>query len=356
MLVLGYIFLSCTAIIFARAEAIPYTNATCLAGFDWSFNAQNQSPCQVAAYLGAVCFLTQEWVVAALTSPGDRYTPPSGQNANPCECSTVFYDVIGLCGLCQNGSPGLWSEWIAGCPPNMISIAKYPYDPPTNIPAWAYYNPTSSNNLNVTAARQLLNPSTTPKSSNTGAIVGGAVGGALGLALIAVLVWWFVRRQNRTGPHQQPVNLYTIGAQPQQSDPRFSQYTGGTQFSPAAPPVQYNPNDPATFPVGSKSVTPLSQSTRTHTTFESTPYQPALPNPARQSSFDQPAKRSSERTPPPPGAGLPRRTPTSPRIRSGSTATSGGPFPRASLGTSTPDLPHYPPGPWNTPRASMAQS
>jgi len=338
-----YIVLISGAILFVQAQAVPSTSATCLAGFDWSFNAQGQSPCLLSAYLGAVCSITGEWNVPALPEPGVRYSPSSATLTKPCECNTVFYNAISMCALCQNGNLGLWSDWIAACPSNETIISKYPFMPPTTIPAWAFYNPTTSNFFNTTAAQQLLYSTGSPGYNDLGAIVGGAVGGAAGLVLIIILALWFARRQKLQ--HQdQSITPYIVGAPPQ---------LGTTQFQHSMPPIPYDPDDPTTFPqvTPPNVVMPLSQSIRTQATFESTPYQPIPPRATRQPLSDRPQRPLG---PAPSSSDIgfaPNGNPISPRA--GSTIALSGPSPRAQL--SSPELQQYAPGPWNAPRANIVQ-
>ena len=85
-----------------------------------TFNTLNQSPCDVAASLAAVCSPTGRehslayiWPVILLEllehaefdlSPllsGYVYAGPPTEFANSCRCSSVYYSMLSACGYCQ---------------------------------------------------------------------------------------------------------------------------------------------------------------------------------------------------------------------------------------------------------------
>ncbi|KDQ18411.1 hypothetical protein BOTBODRAFT_143431 [Botryobasidium botryosum FD-172 SS1] len=282
---------------FVRAQNVtgPTTTAVCQSGFDWMSNSKGQSPCLIAAYLGSACISSGEFTVSGLTGPGNQYAEPTSTSYTECKCNTVYYDILSACAICQAGLADLWSDWILQCPKSMVLVGQFPYTPPTEVPAYAYYDPTSSNRFNVTAAQEIMTAK--PKSSvPIGAIVGGVIGGIAVLAAFGGGIFWLVRR-NRATKHKAPsqdfypplvqyqpppftpaVNAYPapgvnqfnqinqsnqggysgpgvhtnqVGLQ-QGVDPRMSQFQP-QMFAPPqaaqAPPIQYNPDDPSTFPV-----------------------------------------------------------------------------------------------------------
>lgn len=83
-------------------------------------NGMNQNPCLVSAYLQGACnggrmFLSYytshlqisnvqpEFSVGALP-PDTHYTGPYADESNECQCSSVTYNTVSACGLCQNAT------------------------------------------------------------------------------------------------------------------------------------------------------------------------------------------------------------------------------------------------------------
>jgi hypothetical protein len=79
-------------------------------------NSKNQNPCVVSAYLQGACndgrtFVSyyvfhssnfqQEFTVDPLPT-GTHYTGPYADEQNACQCSSVTYNSVSACGLCQN--------------------------------------------------------------------------------------------------------------------------------------------------------------------------------------------------------------------------------------------------------------
>ena len=92
-----------------------------------TFNTLNQSPCDVAASLAAVCSPTGRehslayiWPVILLEHAGFNLDPlPSGyvyagprtESATSCRCSSVFYSMLSACGYCQSRNYQKWEFW-----------------------------------------------------------------------------------------------------------------------------------------------------------------------------------------------------------------------------------------------------
>ncbi|KAJ7063486.1 hypothetical protein C8F01DRAFT_79222 [Mycena amicta] len=235
----------------------PSTNATCKASFEWSYNSLGQTPCQVAAFLGAPCN-DGIFFVPALVNATGFYTGPPGDS--PCGCSTVFYSVLSACAECQSGQVLLWENFSKDC--TRVYASVYPGDIPdgTRVPHWAYQIIPPGGGFNATLAQLQLNalestaspePSSTStppsnpsrtassKKSDAGPIAGGVVGGIVVLLLICIAVFWFLRRRRRGDAPSNAVPL-----------PMGYHNTGDiTPFTSAIPtPKLYDPADPSTFP------------------------------------------------------------------------------------------------------------
>ncbi|KAI0073459.1 hypothetical protein K474DRAFT_1692658 [Panus rudis PR-1116 ss-1] len=270
------------------------TNATCSSEFRWMSNSRGQSPCLVAAYLN-----TPYAFVFALP-PGFHYRTPIPETATACQCSSVFFNVLQACALCQNGSsvPYVsvlvlvkplrdsnklgyrWSTWNTNCT-DAIYVQVYPHDIPigTSVPAWAYLDDTMSDNFNVTAAKALseskppdssalpsptsntssATSSSTPtvapvagsssgKKTNVGAIVGGVIAGVVVLALIAGAAFWFIRKRKagaREGvtPAQYDAGPNTNGSGGALSTPFEEKIEPGVPYgSPTVPTLTSTPS------------------------------------------------------------------------------------------------------------------
>lgn len=65
-------------------------------------NTRGQSPCLMAAYLNSAC-LADPTDAYVYSLPEDfHYRPPTVEFATPCQCSTIFYSMIGACATCQD--------------------------------------------------------------------------------------------------------------------------------------------------------------------------------------------------------------------------------------------------------------
>ncbi|KLO10743.1 hypothetical protein SCHPADRAFT_906630 [Schizopora paradoxa] len=282
------------------------SNATCLSSFSYLFNAEGQSPCLVAAYLGGACNGGQ-YDVSAL-NPGEHYIGPAGVFLDPCQCSTVMYSMMGACSACQNATIITWTAWDAAC--SNVYVGVFPQDIPagTGVPAWAYSNVTSSNIFtpqiavgNTASESTATNQQTTQtaaggasptggssssssssgkkSSSNTGAIAGGVVGGVVFLALVGLLAFFLIRRNKK---NSSGVRVSDTNSSPLMMDQKGDPYHNGGLATPLSAPYgtpyspppgispypqesfaqkPYNPDDPSTFPTSPAPPTMNSQYT-----------------------------------------------------------------------------------------------
>ncbi|CAE6477042.1 unnamed protein product [Rhizoctonia solani] len=232
------------ALFVATVIAAPSTNATCIDLF-WTFNSRSQSPCLVAAYLGAQCTADNTMRVSAL--PGIGGGP---------------YGFTGKLSKC------VWGQWTASCSNDLISIGKYPNPLPAGVavPSWAYYDFTTAEYFNAATASQVsglestavssatatstLKPTPEPpvttqsqsNSNNTGAIIGGVVGGVLGIAFICLVVFILVRKRK---PEDPTANYPEAGKEPHES----AQTNLVTPVVEHVPQYQFSvPNQPVSAP------------------------------------------------------------------------------------------------------------
>ncbi|KAI0342879.1 hypothetical protein BDW22DRAFT_160241 [Trametopsis cervina] len=228
----------------ARAQG---TNATCGSTFSWMTNSRGQSPCLQAAYLNGACLPDPQDAYVYSLPEDFHYRPPTAQVATPCQCSTVFYAMIGACAACQGREHLPWSAWETNCTTVYNDVWPVPVPPGTSIPDWAFIDVATPDTFNVTAAQALAlsdpaesSPAAAPpppstsssvppnsasasavppaapttsstgssgngsgntsgggKKSNVGPIVGGVVGGIGGAALLAGLFAFFYTRHKR---------------------------------------------------------------------------------------------------------------------------------------------------------------
>ncbi|KAI9571579.1 hypothetical protein HD554DRAFT_1790893 [Boletus coccyginus] len=251
------------------------STAVCLSSFNWMSNSKGQNPCVVSAYLDGACY-GGPYTIDPLPT-GYHYTGPDANQTNQCQCSSVTYNTISACGLCQNRTIISWSVWYTNC--TTLYPGFFPLDIPTGtaVPQWAFQDVTTSDLFNVTLAQSVgdipestapnsaqstgsVNPASTVasasltalpsptgtgttssgSSSSTAAIVGGVVGGVAGLALIAGVVFFVMRKKRSQTP---PSAHFTAPTSPS------GVYTNTTHFVPQmAQPRLYDPSDPSTFP------------------------------------------------------------------------------------------------------------
>ncbi|KIO27835.1 hypothetical protein M407DRAFT_232003 [Tulasnella calospora MUT 4182] len=233
-------------------------------------NALGQSPCLVAAYLAGVCN-NGSWMILALDG-ADTYGAPSGELATPCECNTVFYNLIEACSGCQGGSINLWQYWIQSCPQTYIGKTfPYPIPAGTQVPTWAdidpsaagYWSPVMASDYAVGPSASITPGSTSPSPTSTlrpttvyipvtqapipsgtsgptstpvGAIAGGVVGGVVLLIAIGFGIWFSCFREQRQ-PQQMQNDMRSSNFGGMYGGPIPGQMLAG-QMSPATPGSQ----------------------------------------------------------------------------------------------------------------------
>ncbi|KAF9053886.1 hypothetical protein BDZ89DRAFT_297756 [Hymenopellis radicata] len=134
-----------------RAASI--SNVVCSSSFDWSINACNQTPCEVAAYALQPC--TGEVSSVNALSDNMQYTGPATErDANPCECNTVVYALFSACAACQGKNYVSWSAWNAQCPEAFISSLPSEIPENTSIPQWAYLNYAEGDTFDAAKAQE----------------------------------------------------------------------------------------------------------------------------------------------------------------------------------------------------------
>ncbi|KAJ8078917.1 hypothetical protein PM082_013201 [Marasmius tenuissimus] len=257
------------------AQQFPPAKCDPAQGFDWAFNSKNQSPCDVGAYLGGVCN-GGDFTLPAL-NVSQSYLGPTVATANNCRCNSVFYSLLSACAACQGRSYLKWSVYQTNC--SNVYNSEFPNDIPagTAVPGWAYIDISPSDGFDATRAQAsasapestgtpkptqpntpsaLVSPTSQPEESsssksNAGAIAGGVVGGIAGLAIIALLLFWFMRRRKArprvVSDIDAPFDVNT-GNLPTSPDPTRvgSPFSANTQAIPK--PRLYDPSDPSTFP------------------------------------------------------------------------------------------------------------
>ncbi|KZS96129.1 hypothetical protein SISNIDRAFT_451821 [Sistotremastrum niveocremeum HHB9708] len=239
----------------------------------WAFNSLNQSPCLVAADLGAVCSSTGTYTVPALGA-GQFYTPSTADTH--CECSTVTYSLLAACSLCQGQTPSTWTFYDENCTSISPSVFPLPIPSGVTVPHWAFQDVNSSGNFNATLAQAdgdspestAPAPSSTSTSSssstssqsssssgssggsssghksNTGAIAGGVVGGVVALLLIGLLAFFFMRKRRGSQADRVAPGAYenaAIDGPIHTPDTAVGSYGNMSQ-------KPYDPSDPSTFP------------------------------------------------------------------------------------------------------------
>ncbi|KIK57647.1 hypothetical protein GYMLUDRAFT_262827 [Collybiopsis luxurians FD-317 M1] len=204
-------------------------NITCVQ-FNYSSNSLGQNPCEISERLNAVCSTSSTSIAffPALTSNTDFTL--SSEEQNPCLCTSVVYNLVSMCRLCQTQEGKLystWSQWITNCTTSNIGFPKG-LPGGTAVPDWAYQDSPETNAFNETLAAIVAatgefnqnhsessssaspsstslptatsTPASDPGSTNNhiGAIIGGVIGGLFGVALMAVVAVLCIRRRNHS--------------------------------------------------------------------------------------------------------------------------------------------------------------
>ncbi|KAH9014364.1 hypothetical protein EDB83DRAFT_274759 [Lactarius deliciosus] len=292
----------------ARGLVAQIMGPDCNLSWEWTFNTLGQSPCTVAAYMLGTCndsvFTIDE------LEPGNSYT--GSDSADDCQCNIVTYNLLSVCDACQGAYWRNWSDYSFDCTSRLSPLEfPNPVPPGTRVPQWALLDSTQGN-WNVTKAhtvggtqsslsycspsdqllhpwvlssvfpeiepgsfistpasdREILAPSDPPlqdlspsplpseseSGSNTGAIAGGIAGGVVGLAAIGSLIFYFLRKRQRS---KTPSAMFDGWTPPMnQEHPPQSGDETYVPKKPVAPMRLYDPNDPRTFPKYQRVPTP----------------------------------------------------------------------------------------------------
>ncbi|KAH9052372.1 hypothetical protein EDB87DRAFT_503959 [Lactarius vividus] len=226
-----------------------------------TFRVVSQRPCW-GHVTGAVmskscvhCLCPHPWQSSPYIQYGIRRTriwvPTIEQGANLCFCSTVAYNLLSACSVCQGGDLRTWSDYSHNCTKTMDpSTFPNPVPPEVRVPQWALRDVTLVNLWDATTAFTMggrplflygfrltdrlssdtpeilpgeligtspsssISPTSSTSSSapastssgstssgsgsNAGAIAGGVAGGVVGIAAIVGLLFVIRRRQQRT--------------------------------------------------------------------------------------------------------------------------------------------------------------
>ncbi|KAF8692764.1 hypothetical protein AX14_002414 [Amanita brunnescens Koide BX004] len=218
---------------------------------------------------------------------GEAYGSPSGNFANNCTCSSVFYSLASACAACQNADWLPWSIYSQNC--SSTFLMQYPETVPndTDIPHWAYLDvavegtfdlnlaslagdtpestaPPSATSTSMSSTSSVSStstslPSSAPTASSasqssktaTSVIAGCVVGGIVGGTFIAALAFWF---------YKSGMASKLIAQMSAQTSGQEMLASSGTRlpFQPV-PRRPYDPDDPTTFPPPMDQLTQISQ-------------------------------------------------------------------------------------------------
>ncbi|KAJ3906834.1 hypothetical protein F5879DRAFT_999924 [Lentinula edodes] len=233
--------------------------------YSWASNSLGQNPCDIAERLNSVCSTSNGSYFVELTSD-DEYTL-SSEDQNPCLCTSVVYNLVSMCRLCQTENGKIyptWSQWTANC---SSLNAGFPLGLPggTAVPDWAYQDVSGTNAFNETLAADVAttdhsesssstSPSSTsttsPTSSSVGVpsdkgnrtaiIVGGVIGGLVGLALLAVVILFFIRRRRHS--RMAPSTAYLEANRSKEDTASRGRYVpvDGSKADQGVPDLPYN--------------------------------------------------------------------------------------------------------------------
>ncbi|KAI9464345.1 hypothetical protein HD554DRAFT_2121705 [Boletus coccyginus] len=146
------------------------STAVCLPSFSWMDNSKNQNPCVVSAYLQGACNDGQFTVDPLPLST--HYTGPYADESNPCQCSSVTYNTMSACGLCQNRTIISWNVWDFNCSTVYPGVFAPGIPDGTAVPQWAFQDVTTSDLFNVTLAQSVGDTpeSTASHTQSTGSL------------------------------------------------------------------------------------------------------------------------------------------------------------------------------------------
>ncbi|KAH8979745.1 hypothetical protein EDB92DRAFT_1820817 [Lactarius akahatsu] len=258
----------------------------------------------VAQIMGPDCNLSWEWTFNTLgqvftideLQPGNSYT--GSDSVDDCQCNIVTYNLLSVCDACQGAYWSNWSDYSLDCTSG-LSPFKFPnpVPPGTRVPQWALLDSTvrspictfpkpslagapffRSREIGIpprlfpeiepgsfistpASGSEIFAPSDPPPEDlsplpsesesgpNTGAIAGGISGGVVALAALGALLFYFLRKRQRSRAPSAMFDGWTPPMNqehPPQSVPK----------KPAAPMRLYDPNDPRTFPKYQRVPTP----------------------------------------------------------------------------------------------------
>lgn len=272
-------------------------------------NSQGEDACAVGIKVGQIC--DPGFTIPPIT-PGHFYGGPQAGRSTQCTCSTVYFTLLTVCGVCQGVDEIPWTTYNFNCSTkfesngNVSESFPVAIPPGLDIPHWAFTpllqngsidplriqadtqpdvtgSAPSTSSASVTPSSPVKTTSPSPSQSqdpdnggsdgggksNAGAIAGGVVGGVVLLALLAVLAFFLRRRLVRnkgpnvavmeSGPGHPQTTQTTLTSQGWTS-PDTLRSNGNSNGMPSyyvdhslgsrspTPPKLYNPDDPATFP------------------------------------------------------------------------------------------------------------
>ncbi|KAG7085797.1 hypothetical protein E1B28_003337 [Marasmius oreades] len=266
-------------------------HATCTnSSFLWSYNSRGDSPCQMGETLARVC--TPSFNIPSLPD-GYYYSGVSGGDISPCVCNTVYYTMLSVCGLCQNGLSDRFDIWSTNCTRTYDTV--YPSALPSGLrlPHYAFLPLDSTNKtVNVRALQADNGPERTGTATRTptatsfrstgtsrsggddpfgdddpfgfaddlrdeakkvGIIAGSVAAGIWVFWAVGAGIVWFICRRNSRRMYGAPSQMYlqnngAPGVIPYTLVPPSSPPATATGSSPGLGEKVYNPNDPSTYP------------------------------------------------------------------------------------------------------------
>ncbi|KAI9444360.1 hypothetical protein BJY52DRAFT_1316680, partial [Lactarius psammicola] len=222
-----------------------------------SYNSIGQDPCTIVAYLMATCydgsnmFFKLLGALPVYSPPIEFSLEPVLVSPNPCDCSTVSFNLLSAC---TNWLIfGLGPEW-------RIPARRFPnkVPPQTRVPQWALQDTTIENRWDATEAFTIGDSPEIPpgkkvgpseSGSNTGAIVGGVVGGVVAVAATAGLV--FIFRRRRRHARAQLATSVVNDASPPPSASQMTHVPTMPSYGHTSDSLRgsyYDPDNPSTYP------------------------------------------------------------------------------------------------------------
>ncbi|GJE94987.1 hypothetical protein PsYK624_111640 [Phanerochaete sordida] len=176
-----WILQACILMMHVHGVASQSTPATCTdTAFIWSYNKESQTPCQMAANLGAEC-LGKNFSIPPLPPPQGAFHYTAPTPLTECGCNFVYYNLISCCAACQGGFVETLENYGTNCTTDFSPGVAPPdnYTAKLDIPQWAYMypNPTfdvSAAQANASAAGAAP-PAATGSSSAVPVTSGSAV-------------------------------------------------------------------------------------------------------------------------------------------------------------------------------------